>query len=311
MRIDLKKSVELLKAGRVVAIPTETVYGLGACINFPEAVESIFTLKGRPQDNPLIIHLAEARQLDRYVLKKVPDLQLLTEVFWPGPLTLVAPIKTDRVPSSVRAGLPTAAFRVPMMQTTRDVIKKTGPLVMPSANLSGSPSATHPMHVESDFGQEFPVLDGGFCSQGVESTILHYGKNNKWEVLRLGALPAEAFIDVLGYRPEVIVRPPEQPPICPGQKYRHYAPQATLHLCLSQKEIQGSPIIGYEDRTYPENAFLVPLGRSTDPETVARNLYSALRTIDDKGYKEAWIDLDVPHTGLWLTIIERLQKASQ
>lgn len=311
MRIDIKDSIALLKDGQVVAIPTETVYGLAACIDFPESVERIFSLKGRPQDNPLIIHLAEARDLDRYISKKPPGLKLLTEVFWPGPLTLVLPIKTELVPESVRANLPTAAFRVPMLQTTRDIIKKTGPLVMPSANLSGSPSATHPMHVEADFGRRFPVLDGGSCSQGVESTILHFSAEGKWEVLRLGALPAEAFENTLGYRPHVVAKEPKTAPLCPGQKYRHYAPSAQLHLCTSHKKIQGSAIVGYNDRHYPENATLFLLGNSTDPTTVARNLYKVLRSIDEQGLSEAWIDLDVPHTGLWLTIIERLQKAAQ
>jgi len=174
MYVNLIQAIEFLNTGKVVALPTETVYGLAASLKFPDAIKQIFTLKGRPQDNPLIVHTASMDQLTKYTDHLPEKFESLAELFWPGSLTLVAPANPLKVPRLVRAGLPTVAFRIPQHSLTLQVLQKTGPLVMPSANLSGRPSATLPGHVENDFGQSFPVVDGGPCSQGLESTILIY-----------------------------------------------------------------------------------------------------------------------------------------
>lgn len=172
MRIGLTEATRLLKEGKVVAIPTETVYGLAALANHPEAVEKLYRLKNRPRENPLIIHLHDALDLTNYMDEIPPSVKGLTDRFWPGPLTIVLPIQEGVVLPAVSAGLKTQAFRVPNHALTRALIAQTGPLVAPSANLSGRPSTVSPEQVEEDFGADFPVLDGGRCEKGLESTIL-------------------------------------------------------------------------------------------------------------------------------------------
>ena len=312
MRLSLETAASLLKQGQVVAVPTETVYGLAASIDHVSAIRDIFKLKGRPQDNPLIVHVASIGDVEKMAEEVPSDFYLLAKAFWPGPLTLILPVKLDAVPEVARAGLSTAGFRVPSHKTTRALLELTGPLVMPSANISGRPSATSFQHVEADFGEEFPVLDGGQCHQGVESTILHWGHDG-WVVVRLGAIPVEAFTEVLGYIPEVSSGGADRVkrPLCPGQKYRHYAPKAALHLTKTFPDEMKGVVLGYDNREYPEGCNVFSLGRVGDPEGVASGLYAIMRRLDEEGVAEAWVDVDIPSTGLWRTILERLKKASQ
>lgn len=312
MKVSLDQAVSLLNSGLVVAIPTETVYGLAASINFPEALEEIFRLKGRPSNNPLIVHLGTADDITLYARELPDDFAKLTTVFWPGPLTLVISVIEDTIPSIARAGLPTAAFRIPGLELTRDVLKRTGPLVMPSANLSGKPSATSAEHVEHDFGSGFSVLDGGECHRGVESTILCRDQS-EWVVIRLGALPPEAFLPVLGYVPKVKEMENGEPsvPLCPGQLYRHYSPKAKLILSDNIPSTEtAEAIIGFSDRSYPKNSRLFSLGTSTDPDSAAHELYAVLRNLDQEKIEQALVDMNFPNDGLWLTLKERLQKAA-
>lgn len=305
MRTSLEQAASLLKEGKVVAIPTETVYGLAAVASNPVAVESLFQLKNRPRENPLIIHMHDASSLEDYVERIPQEAIALAEKFWPGPLTIVLPVREGAVLSSVSAGLRTQAFRVPNHPLTRALIAQTGPLVAPSANLSGNPSTVSPDQVEKDFGKDFPVLDGGRCKKGLESTILVWEEDH-FGLGRLGAIPAEEFLPILGYVPQL--SSPKEKPLCPGQLYRHYAPKAKLHF--SQNLANASVIIGLKGRSYPSTAQLFYLGAEDNPEGVAYSLYTVLRTLDDEGIQEAWIDADLPKTGLWVTIKERLRKAS-
>jgi L-threonylcarbamoyladenylate synthase len=305
MRIDLDRAAALLKSG-VVAIPTETVYGLAASLHSPAAIEQLFVLKGRPRKNPLIIHVASLAEVKELATALPPDFEKLAAL-WPGPLTLILKADTKLIPSQVRAGLPTAAFRIPALPLARELLKKTGPLVAPSANLSGRPSSTEPKHVEEDFGKSFPVLDGGPCQKGLESTILSYGgpeAHPAWRILRQGALPLETLTQVLGYPPEIVIPEAGQNPECPGQLFRHYAPKATLTL-------QGNAevILGFKERTYDLPVLL--LGSLANAEEVAHNLYFVLRELDERGIQKARVDLDLPPHGLWLTLRERLLKALQ
>lgn len=308
MRIKVDKGVELLKSGKVVAVPTETVYGLAASLNQPKAIEDIFLLKGRPANNPLIIHVDVAEKILDFALNLPPDFIKLSGTFWPGPLTLVLPIRENTIPNIVRAGLSTAAFRIPSHPLARELLQKTGPLVMPSANLSGRPSSTSAVHVEQDFGIDFPVIDGGSCQQGLESTILYFD-HHQWQIIRLGALSPEAFIPLLGYEPKVIKLMKDQTPICPGQLFRHYAPKAKLHLCDDPKECKGV-VVGFSDRQYPLAKQVYKWGRSDNVKEVAENLYSILRQLDEQNFEEAWVDMDFPSQELWLTVKERLLKAA-
>ncbi len=309
MRISIDKAAEMLSLGAVVSVPTETVYGLAASLHCPEAIARIFALKGRPLNNPLIVHLKDASSLGQYV-DITEDIRLLSENFWPGPMTLVLPVTSMGVPSIVSAGLPTAAFRVPAHPKCQMLLEKTGPLVMPSANLSGKPSSTLPSHVENDFGDDFPVIDGSVCQEGIESTILV--KTEKWAIARLGALSPEMFLPVLGYLPALIEPNNANRPLCPGQMYRHYAPKAKLHCLEDTSPPTVGAIIGFEDRHYfagSDHRFF-SLGLSTNPATALQRLYSILRELDEQHITSAWVDMSFPKNGLWLTLRERLLRAS-
>lgn len=309
MKISLEKAADSLKSGQVAAVPTETVYGLAASLNSPSAIEKIFALKGRPLANPLIIHVADRQAIDPYVIEYPPQFELLADAFWSGPLTMILPVNSA-VPPLARAGLPTAGFRVPSLPLTQSLLRLTGPLVMPSANLSGRPSATSLAHIEEDFGAAFPVLDGGICQKGVESTILLY-QEGEWVIVRLGALAPEAFKPVLGYDPSVIQKKTESKPLCPGQLYRHYAPRARL-LLGAASDLNSAPfVIGFKERNYPQGKKVILLGSLNHPEEAAENLYNSLRQLDLEKAAEAWVDMDFPRHGLWQTIAERLMRAGE
>jgi L-threonylcarbamoyladenylate synthase len=213
----------------------------------------------------------------------------------------------DQISPQIRAGLPTVAVRIPHHPLALALLEHAGPLVAPSANLSGRPSATTPGHVEEDFGSGFPVLDGGACQRGLESTILGL-HDGVWEVFRLGSIPPEAFQQVLGYIPGELKLGKGENPLCPGQLYRHYAPKARLFL--STDSISCEAIVGYTDRSYPKGPRFYPLGSSEDPIEVSKNLYDTLRQLDQQNISTAWVDMRIPQTGLWKTIIERLEKAA-
>jgi L-threonylcarbamoyladenylate synthase len=309
MRISLKEAADLILTGKVAAVPTETVYGLAASMDKPEAIEYIYALKGRPSNNPLIVHLSEPNQILMYSTKEIPHFQRLANAFWPGPLTLVVNVDQEKIPSRIRAGLSTAAFRIPKHPLARDLIKLTGPLVMPSANLSGKPSSTRPEHIEADFGSSFPVLDGGHSSKGLESTILAYSQD-QWQIVREGALSVQDFALVLGYTP-MIADVPSEKPLCPGQLHRHYSPKAQLHLMKNFASDLKGVIIGFSDRTYPAMCRLISLGPLSEPKTIAENLYAILRQIDEEELQAVYVDTSFSPEGLLSTIAERLRRAAK
>lgn len=310
MRISLSEAIFSLKSGQVIAVPTETVYGLAASLDHPAAIERIFALKSRPLANPLIIHVADVREIEEYVTHYPPEFEILAKNFWPGSLTCILPVNCSRIPSLVRANLPTAGFRIPALELTRTLIKATGPLVMPSANLSGRPSATRPEHIEEDFGNEFPILDGGICAKGIESTILLY-QETEWVIVRLGALAPEQFISTLGYQPRFVQKKDNANPLCPGQLFRHYSPRARLALGNPKALAKLSFVLGFKERLYPPEKRIILLGSLSKPEEVAENLYQSLRQLDQEGATEAWVDMDFPRQGLWQTIAERLFRAGE
>lgn len=305
MRITVDQAAAKLMSGDVVAVPTETVYGLAASINSEEGVAKVFHVKGRPSNNPLIIHMSDAGQIDGFKPKFDASFAKLAAAFWPGPLTLVLPIDTRTILESVRAGLSTAAFRIPKHPLALALLSKTGPLVMPSANLSGKPSSTTADHVESDFGLDFPVLDGGSCQCGVESTVMIY-QDQKWVIIRQGVLVPQDFVNVLGYFPAIDSGKQEKP-ICPGQMYRHYAPKAKLKLAT---EFTQGVVLGFTGVEYPKECEVLYLGELSHPETIGENLYKTLRYLDEKGIHEAFVDMRFQEAGIMKTIAERLRKAA-
>lgn len=311
MDITLLQAADLLLSSEVIAVPTETVYGLAASLYKPAAIERIFSLKGRPANNPLIIHVADINDIYPFIIKLDPDFLKLAKSFWPGPMTLVLPIIEAKVPSIVRANLTTAAFRIPNHPLAIELLKLTGPLVMPSANLSGKPSATCRKHVETDFGSDFPVLDGGTCTKGLESTILYKDVSvNEIKIIRQGALSKEDIYNALKINAEIVKPQNNEKPICPGQLYRHYAPKAKLVLTTIFPENYQGVLVGYENRAYPKNSIFYCLGDLNKPESISKNLYMILRKLDENNVSEALVDINIPDTGLFATILERLQKAS-
>lgn len=225
----LQLAVELLKAGSLVAFPTETVYGLGASIFLPAAIEMIYKAKGRPADNPLIAHVSSLEQVKEIAIDIPPVFYRLVETFWPGPLTLVLKRHPD-VPAIVSAGLNTIAVRMPSHPIARELISLAGtPLVAPSANLSGRPSSTCFEHVLEDFeGKIAAVVQGGKTEIGIESTVLSL-IGDEPVLLRPGSISQKSLEDILG---SPIAAPAQHsgPVLSPGMKYRHYCPKTPIKL---------------------------------------------------------------------------------
>lgn len=292
-----KKAAAIIRAGGLVVIPTETVYGLGANALDEAAVARIFAAKGRPQDNPLIIHISCAEELERYC-HDIPDsAYLLAERFWPGPLTMVLPVK-DCIPRRTTAGLDTVAVRCPKTAVTRALIAEAGvPIAAPSANLSGKPSTTTAAHVLHDYGEGGKIdaiIDGGPCEVGVESTIVDL-TGARPRLLRPGGVTPEALQALLGaldvdkavleqISNDTVVR-------APGMKYRHYAPRAEVRIVTGSSEAaaayvrrhfkEGDAVLCFEEEL-PLFAGCSPAayGKQSDAATLAAGLFAALRDLD-------------------------------
>ncbi len=293
----------LLKAGRVVAIPTETVYGLAANALNVDAVKRIFLIKGRPQDNPLIVHISDLDMWAPLVAGLPKRALILAEAFWPGPLTIILP-KSDLVPAVTTAGMDSVAVRMPAHPAAREIIRAAGlPLAAPSANLSGLPSPTTAQHCLKDLQGKIPlILDGGPCDVGIESTVVSL--EGKPMLLRPGAITVSMLSKVLG-EPVAIADAVERPlragerPTSPGMKYRHYAPRARVILVESDlasfiKLLNDAP----EPKTYglvfegEQQLALKPCityGRAHDAASQNRELFASLRQLDDCGAKFVYV----------------------
>jgi len=293
-----KKAAEIIKSGGLVAFPTETVYGLGADGLNEEAVRKIFQVKGRPSDNPMILHVSNIEEM--MALTTLTDICQLSTVncFMPGPLTLVLP-KNPSIPSIVTAGLPTVAVRIPKDPIARQFIAECGtPIAAPSANLSGRPSCTNFSHVLDDMnGKIEGIIDGGTCNIGLESTILDLSVPTP-TILRQGGVPLEELQEVIG---EVTVcESASEAPKAPGMKYRHYAPKAPLyvvdHFETAEKKYKGKKI--------------GKLYAMEDLEKYATELYDKLRQFDSEGV-DIILAEKVENIGLGKALNNRLQKAAQ
>ena len=295
---ELRLAADIIRNGGLVGLPTETVYGLGANGLDPAAVEKIFIAKGRPQDNPLILHIAEAAQLRDYCHSIPETAWTLAERFWPGPLTMVLPVR-DVVPKTTTANLDTVAMRCPQTPATREIIRLAGvPIAAPSANLSGKPSTTTAAHVLHDMdGKIDAIVDGGPCRVGVESTIVDL-TGDRPRLLRPGGVTPEQLLAVLGdlvidkavtaqISNDAVVR-------APGMKYKHYAPAAEVIIVSGSREgaaayirrnfSAGSHVLCFEEELplfegLPSTAY----GREDAPETLSAGLFAALRALDVPG----------------------------
>ncbi|MBQ4119687.1 MAG: threonylcarbamoyl-AMP synthase [Clostridia bacterium] len=317
--IGLEKASEILKNGGIVGIPTETVYGLAANAYNSDAITKIFKAKGRPQDNPLIVHIASIDTLYE-IAKDIPKTALLcAEKFWPGPLTMVLK-KTDKIPLAVSAGLSTVAVRMPKNKTARELILKSGlPLAAPSANTSGSPSPTTANHVINDLdGKIDAVLMGESCTVGVESTVITLAGEHP-VLLRPGGVTLEQLKEVL---PDITISDAvlnelkkSENAESPGMKYKHYAPKTETFLVegenfpefVNQKEDSVAVCFLEEENDIKINKIVY--GSFKTPESLAQNLFEVLRKVDSMGAKTVYIHAPTKD-GIGLAIYNRLIRAA-
>ena len=312
------KAAELLKNGGVVAIPTETVYGLAASAYSDSAIKKVFEAKGRPQDNPLIVHIAELDTLYE-IAKDIPEIALkCAENFWPGPFTMILS-KTGKTAESVSAGLDTVAVRMPSEKAALDIIKKSGlPLAAPSANTSGRPSPTTALHVEHDLdGKIDAIVYGNTSAVGVESTVVSFCTYPP-RLLRPGFITAEEIREII---PDFVVdkavlSEPEsgEKVHSPGMKYKHYSPKTEAFLVegdgfsdfVNNKE--NAVAICFEAESDSIKIPKIVYGEKEKPDTLAHTVFDTLRHIDDLGVNEAYIHAPLK-SGVGLAVYNRLIRA--
>ena len=317
----IREAARLLRSGGLAAFPTETVYGLGAAYSQPQAVLDIYKVKGRPEDNPLILHIADSEDFFAMTEKIPPYAEILVKMFWPGPLTLVAK-KSARVPEIGTAGLPTVAMRMPAHDAALALIKEAGPVFAPSANISGRPSPTAAEHVINDLGCKIDlILDGGPCLFGLESTVLDV-TGAAPRVLRPGGITAEKICEAVGNCEADFKTGRDEKPMSPGMKYKHYAPEAELYVIAGEPVTAAAEIIrraaGFKNagalatsqtiNMYPDGMNVINLGDRNRPEEISARLYSALREMDARArviYAEGILS-----EGIGEAIMNRLSKAA-
>ena len=317
-------AAEMIRSGELVAIPTETVYGLGANGLDEAAVAKIFEAKGRPQDNPLILHISGPEQIElfcHHIPQKAYD---LAEAFWPGPLTIVLPAR-DNVPKRTTGGLSTVAVRCPDNDVTREIIRLSGvPIAAPSANISGKPSTTTAAHVLHDHdGKIAAIVDGGPCRVGVESTIVDLTEKRP-RLLRPGGIGPEELIAILG---DLVVDKAVTAQIdkdevvkAPGMKYRHYAPSEPVVIVSGSREKAAAYIRAHfepgdrvlcfeEELPLYEGCNPLSYGLEADVNTLSAGLFAALRELDDPSIHQVYARCPVGG-GVAYAVQNRLKKAA-
>ena len=319
----LQQAADILARGGLVAFPTETVYGLGADGLNEDAVHAIYKAKGRPSDNPLILHICDTEMLPQ-LAREIPEAAIkLALEFWPGPLTMVLP-KTPQVPDAVSGGLDTVAIRFPNHLIARELIRRSGkPIAAPSANLSGSPSPTTAQHCIDDLmGRVDAIVDGGSCGVGLESTVISLAGKVP-TVLRPGGVTVEQLRKVLG---EVCVDPAVTHPMeegqkaaSPGMKYKHYAPKARVILVDASR----AAFAGYVNKRKEDGVFAlcfsedvaalevpaVCYGGTDHPEEQAHSLFDALRQLYAREAKLVFAHCP-SQEGVGLAVYNRLLRAA-
>lgn len=323
----LRLAQTLLRAGEVVALPTETVYGLGADAFNEEAVRNIFKVKGRPQDNPLIVHIYDKSQLDRLAAEVPERAKKLIERFWPGPLTLILK-KKPQVPDSVTAHLPTVAVRCPSHPGARALLKSGIFIAAPSANLSGRPSTTTAQHVLDDHAGKIPlILDGGPCQVGLESTVVDVSGGHA-VLLRPGGITREVLEETLG-EPVALGKGVLQPledgeqALSPGLKHTHYKPRARVIVFEGETDALCRGLAqAYDEAAAGDRPVLMcmealceklrpreSLSLGKDAQQMASRLFADLRRADELGYGLILLQ-GVEETGLGLAVMNRALRAA-
>ena len=320
---DIQTAGRLLRTGGLVGIPTETVYGLAANALDNEAVKKIFAAKGRPADNPLIVHISRFEQIYALVAQVPPEAEKLAKAYWPGPLTMILP-KSGRIPPAVSAGLPTVAVRFPSHPIARAVIDAAGvPLAAPSANTSGLPSPTTARHVMDDMqGKIDAVLEGGPCQVGVESTVITLALPVP-RLLRPGGITLEMLRKTLGRvdMDDAVIHPMKEgeKAASPGMKYKHYSPRADVKLLSGSEEAfvayanthadEETIVLCYSGEEKLLQTRCIPVGAQEDFDAHARRLFAALRTCDDLGAQRVLAHCP-GQEGVELAVYNRLIRAA-
>ena len=325
----IQKAGKILREGGLVAFPTETVYGLGGNALDPKASMKIYAAKGRPSDNPLIVHIADIKDLAKITTEIPEGARILAEKYWPGPLTMILP-KADSVPKETTGGLDSVAVRFPSDRIAQELIKAAGGFVAaPSANTSGRPSPTMAEHVEEDLGDAIEmIIDGGQVGIGLESTIVDFTEDVP-VVLRPGYISLEMLKDTLGdVRMDrgLLITDSSVHPKAPGMKYRHYAPKADLSIvagpqdeviaCINrltheavENGLKAGIIATDETKDQYSDGLVLSIGSREEEETIAHHLYEVLRDFDEAQvnviYSEAFY---TPRMGQ--AIMNRLLKAA-
>ena len=317
-------AANIIKNGGLVAIPTETVYGLGANGLDENAVIKIFEAKGRPQDNPLILHISGPEQIEQFAHHIPQSAYDLAEKFWPGPLTIILPAK-ELIPKRTTGGLDTVGLRCPDCDITREIIRLAGvPVAAPSANISGKPSTTTAEHVRHDHdGRIDCIVDGGSCRVGVESTIVDLTERRP-RLLRPGGIGPEQLLEVLG---DLVVDKAVTAQIdkdevvkAPGMKYRHYAPSEPVVIVSGSREKaaayirshfeEGDRVLCFEEELpLYEGCNPLSYGQEADVNTLSAGLFSALRELDDPSIHQVYARCPVGG-GVAYAVQNRLKKAA-
>lgn len=318
----VSSAAAVLKSGEIVAVPTETVYGLAANALDTSAVKKIFEAKGRPQDNPLILHISSVDMLYDIASEINPLALTLAESFWPGPLTMIFPRKPD-IPAQTCGGLDTAAVRMPKNNFTLSLIRECGfPLAAPSANISGLPSPTCAQHVYRDMKGRIPmIIDGGECRYGVESTVICFEGEKGVRILRPGAVTAEMlreYADVTVDSGVLQMLEPGQKALSPGMKYKHYSPNAEVYIVEgSSEQIEAfvnsesrnskTAFLGFGNEKISEDCIKLPYGTTACEQ--AENLFKSLRTADDMGCRTVYVRMP-EKDGIGLAVYNRLLRSA-
>lgn len=318
-------AASIFKRGGLVGIPTETVYGLGGDATSADAARAIFRAKGRPQDNPLIVHIYDLRQLEDIVSHIPQTARVLMDAFWPGPLTIIMP-RNKKIPREVTAGLETVAVRFPVHPVAQAILKEAGmPIAAPSANLSGRPSPTTAQHVLEDMdGRIELIIDGGACEVGLESTVVDATRGNV-VLLRPGGVTKEMLQSALGRPVELgkgVMEPLAQgeQALSPGLMHKHYAPKAKVKVVLGGDAQRAAYIsqcaAGDENpcvlcleahrRLYGD---LPMLSAGCTPDDYAHNLFAALRSADQMGYTTLYAE-GLSFEGVGLAVMNRMERAA-
>ena len=324
----IKKASEIIKNGGVVAFPTETVYGLGGNCFDDNAIDKIFIAKGRPQDNPLILHVSSIDEVYPLVEKVDEKAKLLMERFWPGPLTIIFN-KSDKVSKKLTGGLNTVAIRMPKHNVASSLIRHSQvPIAAPSANISGRPSPTEAKHVIEDmYGKIDMIIDGGSTGIGVESTVLDVSGDVP-TILRPGGVTLENLLEIfpkVNYDKSILSDDEKIIPKSPGQKYKHYAPNAKMTVYSGEVEDMTSAIKAHAHRLILEGKVvgimateetvddygegnIIVVGSRRESETIARNLFSVLREFDSLNV-DVILGEGIDTKGIGTAIMNRMRKA--